>query len=84
MARAPDPITSPPDVPGQPYDSQASGSGDAGQSVPEQVYNAAGGSGSADPWPKIQEGGAADWRTGKVTGEWPADGTSDGTAWKQT
>jgi hypothetical protein len=82
MPDAPDPVTSPPNVPGQPYDATASGSGDA-QSAPTTVYNATGGPGSSDPWPKVQDGGAADWRTGKVTGRWPADGTSDGSAWSQ-
>jgi hypothetical protein len=84
MPAAPDPITSTPPVPGQPYDAQASGPAQSSQSSEEQVYDADGGKGSGDPWPKIQDGGAADFRTGKVTGTWPTDGTSDGSAWKQT
>lgn len=83
MADAPDPITSPPAQAGQPYSAQASGPGRPSQSAPTQVYDADGGSG-ADPWPKIQEAGAADWSTGRITGGWPGNGTSDGGAWKQT
>jgi hypothetical protein len=81
MADAPAPITAPP-APDGPYDATAPGAGDA-QSDTAHVYDAAGGSAKADPWPKIQEGGAADWRTGQVTGGWPDDGTSDGSKWNQ-
>jgi hypothetical protein len=84
MPAVPDPITSPPPVPGQPYDAQASGAAQASQSAPEQVYDADGGSGSSEPWPKIQDGGAADWSSGRTGGGWPSDGTSDGGKWKQT
>lgn len=83
MANAPDPITSPPAVPGQPYDASAPGIGGDGQSTPTQVYAADGGSG-ANPWPKVQEAGAASWDNGQITGGWPGNGTSDGGAWKQT
>lgn len=82
MPRVPSPVTSTPEVPGQPYDATAPGTGDA-QSDAERVYASAGGKGSPDPWPKIQDGGAADMATGRVTGDWPSDGTSDGRAWKQ-
>lgn len=83
MASAPDPITSPPDVPGQPYDATASGGSSHGtQSDPEGVYDAAGWP-DAEAWPKIQDGGAADMASGRIQGGWPSDGTSDGGAWKQ-
>lgn len=81
MPDAPNPITSPPAHPYQPYDATAPGSNDS-QSDPTTVYDAAGGSGS-DPWVKIQEAGAAG-RDGTVTGGWPDDGDSSGAQWKQT
>lgn len=84
MASAPDPITSPPPVRGQPYDASVQGPADASQSEPVQVYDAGGGHASADPWPKVQAGGAADWRTGHVTNKWPGNGTSSEGPWKQT
>jgi hypothetical protein len=84
MPKAPDPVTSPPSPPGQPYDAQRSGPAQASQSAPGQVYDADGGAGSADPWPKIQDGGTANLATGEVAGGWPDDGTSDGSKWKQT
>ena len=83
MAKAPSPITSPPPVPGQPYDAGSAYPGDDGQSVSEHVYDAKGGSG-ADPWPKINEGGAIDTSTGKIKGGWPGNGASDGGKWKST
>lgn len=83
MASAPDPITSPPDVPGQPYDAAEPGAAQASQSAPTQVYDADGWPGS-EAWPKIQDGGTADLATGRTQGGWPSDGTSDGSAWKQT
>ena len=83
MPKAPDPITSPPPVPGQPYDATDSGPAQASQSAPEQVYDASGGHGSADPWPKIQDGGTADWASGRTQGGWPSDGASDGGKWRQ-
>lgn len=82
MADVPDPVTSPPALGFQPYDATAPGSSDA-QSNPATVYNAAGGSGSGDPWPKVQEGGAADFRTGRVTDGWPGNGASSAGPWKQ-
>jgi hypothetical protein len=83
MPDAPDPITSPPAQPWQPYGSAAAYPGDSGQSVPEHVYDAKGGSG-ADPWPKVNEGGAIDMNSGKVAGGWPGNGTSDGSKWEST
>lgn len=82
MASAPDPITSPPDVPGQPYDATASGPAQASQSGSGQVYGKDGWPGP-EAWPKIQDGGAANMATGETHGGWPSDGTSDGGAWKQ-
>jgi hypothetical protein len=70
----------------QPYDAQAPASADSGQSTPEQVYDGNGtpGSGPYGGWEKVQNGGAASWSDGTVTGGWPPDGTSDGADWKQT
>jgi hypothetical protein len=86
MADAPSPITSPPAQPFQPYDAQAPASADSGQSTPEQVYDGNGipGSGPHGGWAKVQDGGAASWSDGTITGGWPPDGTSDGADWKQT
>lgn len=84
MPQAPDPITSPPRVPGQPYDATAAAGVPDDQSASATIYNGAGGPGAADPWPKIQEGGAIDMTTGEPTGRWPGDGASDGSGWKQT
>jgi hypothetical protein len=83
MPDAPDPITSPPAQPWQPWDPGAAYISDDGQSVAEHVYDAKGGSG-ADPWPKVNEGGAIDPATGKVSGGWPGNGTSSAGPWKST
>jgi hypothetical protein len=82
MADAPDPITSPPAQPWQPYSAASVSIGDDGQSVSGQVYDAKGGSGS-DPWPKVTEGGAADGN-GKVSGGWPGNGSSSAGPWQNT
>jgi hypothetical protein len=83
MPYAPKPITSPPALPWQPHDASSVSIGDDGQSAPEHVYDAKGGSGS-DPWPKVNEGGAIDVSTGKVSGGWPGNGASSGGKWKST
>ena len=58
MPSAPKPITSPPPTsPDQPYDSDGSGSADT-QLTSQHAYDAAGGVAKADPWPKVQQGGA--------------------------
>lgn len=83
MPQAPDPITSPPAKGFQPYDAAESGSGDP-QCASGTIYDKAGGSGP-DPWVKVRDGGAIDLSTGAtIPGSWPANGTSDGSAWKQT
>lgn len=82
MARAPRPITSPPDQPWQPYDAAAAAGVPDDQSAPTTVYNPAGGSGG-DPWPKVQEAGAASWTTGEPDGTWPGNGTNTD-PWTQT
>ena len=84
MPRVPAGVTSPPEVPGQPYDACAESGVPNDQSAPTTVYNGVGGSGSSDPWPKIQEGGAINMSTGEPTGVWPGNGASDGSGWKQT
>lgn len=83
MPQAPNPITSPPAVPGQPYDASDSGAGDP-QCAPTTIYNKAGGTGSGEPWVKIRDGGAATDSGASQPGSWPADGSSDGSAWRQT
>ena len=84
MPSVPSPITSPPSVPGQPYDSTTEGPAQGSQSAQTHVYDGAGGSGSGTPWVKVQDGGKADWNSGQTQGGWPDDGASDGGAWKQT
>jgi hypothetical protein len=80
MSQSPAPVTAPPSPDG-PYDSGAAGTGDS-QSDSGHVYDAAGGAGTSEPWVKVQKGGACDM-SGRITGEWPGDGTSDGSAWSQ-
>jgi len=82
MPKAPDPITSPPPVPGQPYSATAPGRPED-QVDSGTIYDASGGPGSGDSWPKIQEAGAADMATGKVTGGWPGNGASSDGGWTQ-
>lgn len=84
MPEAPSPITSTPPVPGQPYDASAPGPGQPSQSAAEQVYGTAGGAHAADPWPKVQDGGAASMTTGEAGGGWPGNGSSTDGGWKQT
>lgn len=84
MPRVPSGITSPPEVPGQPYNAQASSGVPNDQSAPTTVYNSVGGPGSSDPWPKIQEGGAINMTTGEPTGRWPDNGASSDGGWNQT
>jgi len=82
MPDAPNPITAAPAASWQPYDATAPGAAED-QTAPETIYDSVPGDTMGGPWRKIQDGGAIDM-TGKVTGEWPGDGTSDGSAWKQT
>ena len=83
MPDAPNPITSPPDVPGQPYDATAPGVSED-QTAPTTIYNAAGGDRAGHPWVKIQDGGASSPDGTATAGDWPGNGASDGGVWKQT
>lgn len=85
MADAPDPITSPPALPWQPYDASAPGAAED-QTASGTIYDSVGGDSAGGPWRKIQDAGAADWATGKTMGsgdEWPGDGASGDGGWKQ-
>jgi len=83
MPDAPRPITSPPAQPFQPYDAQAGDGGGDPQTQSGAIYDAAGSLGGN--WVKIRQGGRADMSTGAANPhEWPSDGASDGSAWKQT
>ena len=82
MANAPDPITSPPALSWQPYDATAPGAAED-QAAPATIYEPVAGDAAGGPWRKIQEAGAADWATGKVTDGWPGDGASASGAWTQ-
>jgi hypothetical protein len=77
MPDAPRPITSPPAQSFQPWDANAPGTED--DTATPDVYGA-----NSPDWPKVQDGGAADWSSGKITGGWPGNGASDGGAWEQT
>jgi hypothetical protein len=82
MPQVPAPVEGTPNLPYQPYDASAEGTSDTAPG-PGQVYD---GNSGADPtgWEKLRDGGAADMSSGRVTGGWPDNGTSDGSAWKQT
>ena len=82
MADAPRPITSPPALPWQPYDAQAPGAAED-QTAPTTIYDAVPGDAAGGPWRKIQEAGACGPQGMTIAGDWPGDGTSDGSAWKQ-
>ena len=81
MPQAPAPITAAPSLAYQPWDASEEGTVDTAPG-PTQVYD---GNDGADPtgWVKIKDGGAADMSTGKISGGWPGNGASDGSAWKQ-
>jgi hypothetical protein len=66
----------------QPYDATDEGTVDTAPTN-HDVYAGNGGSGDTGGWVKIKDAGAASWSDGSVTGDWPSDGTSDGSAWKQ-
>lgn len=82
MAKAPNPITSPPSVPGQPYDATDGGAPED-QTAPTTIYDAVGAQ-DGHPWVKIQDGGACGPDGRATAGEWPANGSSGDGGWKQT
>lgn len=81
MPDGPAPIVGTPNLPYQPWDATEEGSADTASGA-THVYD---GNDGSDPtgWVKIKDGGAADMSTGKASGMWPDNGTSDGSAWKQ-
>jgi hypothetical protein len=83
MPDVPSPITSPPRVPGQPYNAAAPGAAE-GQTAPLTIYDAAGGSGSGSPWQKIQDGGSCSAEGLAVAGGWPDNSASSDGGWQQT
>lgn len=82
MPDAPRPITSPPALPWQPYDTTAPGAAED-QVAPTTIYDAVPGDSAGGPWRKIQEAGAANFATGEVDGGWPGNGTSGDGGWRQ-
>lgn len=83
MANAPKPITSPPAQSWQPYDAQAPGASED-QTAPTTIYDAVSGDSAGGPWRKIQDAGGASWTTGVANADdWPSDGASDASMWKQ-
>ncbi len=82
MPDAPDPVTSPPALPWQPYDATAPGASED-QVKPTTIYDAVPGDSAGGPWRKIQDGGAAGSQGEAVADAWPGNGASSGDAWKQ-
>jgi hypothetical protein len=79
MPQAPDPITSPPPLPWQPYDATAPEE-EGSQTGPLDVYDGNGMTGS-NPWKKLADGGAID-ASGRSLGTWPDNGDSSAGPWK--
>jgi hypothetical protein len=81
MPQAPDPITSPPPLPWQPYDAAAPEESES-QVDPESVYDAnAEAPYNGNPWKKLADGGAID-SSGRSVGTWPGNGTSSDGGWR--
>lgn len=81
MPQAPDPITSPPPLPWQPYDAAAPEESES-QVDSESVYDQnAEAPYSGNPWKKLADGGAAD-ASGRSLGTWPGNGSSVAGPWK--
>jgi hypothetical protein len=70
-------------VTGQPYKATAPGAAED-QTAPTTIYDAAGGAGTAEPWVKIQDGGACDSSGRAMADAWPGDGASTSGGWEQT
>jgi hypothetical protein len=79
MPQAPDPITSPPPLPWQPYDAAAPEEEES-QVDAETVYDG-NGLGGSNPWKKLADGGAID-ASGRSLGTWPGNGDSSAGPWK--
>lgn len=75
------PVTANPDLPWQPYEATKEGNSPAAE-VQGRVYDGNQGA-DATGWQKLVDGGAMGMN-GKLTGGWPGNGTSDGSAWTQT
>lgn len=82
MPDAPDPVTSPPAQPWQPYDATDPGAAED-QVAPTTIYDAAPGD-AGGPWRKIQDGGASSPEGEASAGSWPDNGASGDGGWKQT
>jgi hypothetical protein len=82
MPSAPDPITSPPAQPWQPYDATAPGAAED-QVTSATIYNSVGGDQAGGPWRKIQEAGAAGSNAEATADSWPGNGASSDGGWKQ-
>lgn len=82
MPSAPKPITSPPALPWQPYDTTAPGAAED-QIAPTTIYDAVGGDAAGGPWRKVQEAGAINVGTGETEGGWPGNGASGDGGWRQ-
>lgn len=75
MPQVPEPITSPPPLPWQPYDA-ADPEEQESQVDAETVYDEVSEGPRANPWRKLADGGAAD-PSGRSKGYWPPNGQSN-------
>lgn len=82
MPDAPNPITSPPAQPWQPYDASAPGAAED-QVAPTTIYDAVPGDSAGGPWRKIQDAGAAGPAGEAAADAWPGNGASGDGGWKQ-
>lgn len=82
MPDAPNPITSPPAQPWQPYDASAPGAAED-QIASATIYDSVAGDSAGGPWRKIQEAGAAGSQGEAVADSWPGNGASSDGGWKQ-
>jgi hypothetical protein len=82
MPDAPNPVTSTPKLPWQPYDAAAPGAAED-QVTPTTIYDSVGGDQAGGPWRKIQEGGAAGPGGEATADSWPSNGASADGGWKQ-
>jgi hypothetical protein len=82
MPDAPNPITSPPAQPWQPYDAAAPGAAED-QVTATTIYDAVSGDSAGGPWRKIQDAGACGPQGEATSDAWPGNGASSDGGWKQ-
>lgn len=81
MPDAPNPITSPPALPWQPYNAAAPEEQESSADA-ETVYDELSeGGGNGNPWHKVADGGASN-PAGVSQGTWPGNGASGDGGWQ--